>query len=473
MRRPVPGPAGGVAGGGQAGDRAAYAARLARAIRFRTVSHPDPGRADPEPFLAFHGFLAETFPRTHRRLTREVVAGLSLLYTWEGSDPPARPLVLTAHMDVVPVEPGTEASWRHPPFDGAVADGFVWGRGTMDCKGILMAILQAVEELLAAGFRPRRTVYLGFGHDEEVGGRGGALEIASLLAARGVGAEFVLDEGGAVVTGGVPGVRRPLATVGIAEKGYLSLKLSARGPGGHSSMPPRQTAVGALARAVKRLERRPFPARLGEAGRATLAGIAPLLPFYLRPACAHGRALSLPLALLLSRVENLAPLVRTTTAVTRLEAGARENLVPQEACAVVNHRLLPGDTVDGALRETRRAVNDPRVRVDILGSPCEASPVSPVDTGAFRTLQRAIAEVFADAVPLPILLPGMSDARHYAAVSDCIFRFGPQRVSPEDRARVHGTDERVSVENYGEFVAFYRALLRQAAGAAVAAAAGS
>jgi len=448
-------------------------AHLSDAVRFRTVSHPDRERVDPEPFRAFHGFLEKTFPRIHRRLKKEVVGGLSLLYTWEGEEPREKPLVLAAHMDVVPVEPGTEEGWQYPPFEGCVAEGYVWGRGTMDCKGILMAVLEAVEQLLAEGFSPRRTVYLAFGHDEEVGGHEGAARTAALLASRGVRAELVLDEGGAVVMEGLPGIRRPFVPLGIAEKGYLAVKLSVSMEGGHSSMPPRETAVGILARAIHRLERRPFPARLGETGRLTLEKLAPLLPAALRPVFRHGRILATPLKLLMSRAEATDALIRTTTAVTLFRAGTRENVLPQEASAIVNYRLLPGDSLDYVLARTRSVVKDPRVRMEVLGHPAEASAVSDVESEAYRILVQTIAEVFPEAVPVPILLPGMSDARHYGSVSNNIFRFGPQRVNHDDRARAHGTDERVGVDNYREFIAFYRNILLNAGGAGASTASGS
>ena len=435
---------------------------LSHAVRFETVSHPDPDRVDPEPFLAFHRFLDDTYPGVHRTLKREEVGGLSLLYTWEGSEPGEKPHVVTAHMDVVPVEPGTEGDWRYPPFRGLVEEGYVWGRGTLDCKGILLAVMEAVERLVAEGFRPRRTVYLAFGHDEEVGGHQGAAQVAVLLASRGVQADLVLDEGGFLVMGGIPGLRGPLAAVGVAEKGYLALKLSVRAEGGHSSMPPRNTAVGILARAVHRLEESPFPARLGETGWRTLENLAPRAPFFVRPLMRRNRLLEIPLTRLAARMEATNALVRTTAAVTMIRAGTRENVLPQEAAAVVNLRLLPGDGPDYVLARTRKVVKDPRVRVEVLGRPPGDSAVSDVESQGYRILERIISKVFPDAAVVPILLPGMSDARHYAALGRSVFRFAPLRLSREDRARAHGTDERLGTDNYLELIRFYGHLFRDA-----------
>jgi len=210
------------------------AQHLSAAIRFRTVSHQDAAQNDQQQWRDLRDFLERTYPATHRALKRELVNGDGLLYTWPGSDPAARPILLMAHQDVVPVEPGTESTWRYPPFDGTIAEGFVWGRGALDDKGSLILIMEAVESLLADGFQPRRTVYLASGFDEEVGGHQGSATIAALLASRGVRLEYVLDEGRAVVEGLVPDVSRPVAMIGVAEKGFVSAELTCETEGGHS-----------------------------------------------------------------------------------------------------------------------------------------------------------------------------------------------------------------------------------------------
>jgi carboxypeptidase PM20D1 len=232
----------------------APAQHLSAAIRFRTVSHQDPAQNDQRQWRDLRNFLERTYPATHRALKRELVNGDGLLYTWPGSDPVARPVLLMAHQDVVPVEPGTESSWTYPPFDGTIADGFVWGRGALDDKASLILLMEAVESLVTDGFRPRRTVYIASGFDEEVGGHHGAATIAALLASRGVRLEYVLDEGRAVVEGLVPDVPHPVAMIGVAEKGFVSVELTCEMEGGHSSMPPPATAVGVLAAAIDRLE---------------------------------------------------------------------------------------------------------------------------------------------------------------------------------------------------------------------------
>src|SRR5438876_888335 len=258
-------------------DRDRAAEHLAAAIRFRTVSHQDPSEDDRTQFAGLRTFLARTYPKVHRSLVRELVNGDGLLYTWKGADASAKPVLLMAHQDVVPVEPGTEGRWVHPPFGGAIADGFVWGRGALDDKASLVFLMEAVESLLADGFRPPRTVYLASGFDEEVGGLEGAARIAALLAERGVRLDYVLDEGRFVSQGVVPGVQEPVASIGIAEKGYVSVELVAETEGGHSSRPPPETAIGLLAAAIDRLERHPMPARLRGAPRREMQALAPYM----------------------------------------------------------------------------------------------------------------------------------------------------------------------------------------------------
>src|SRR6266704_6690779 len=263
-------------------DTAALAQRLAGALRFKTVSYQDSTQFDAREFDGFHRYLRATFPRLYAALKLEKVNGYGLLYEWTGSDPTLPPIILLAHQDVVPVEPGTESRWTEPPFEGRIAGGYVWGRGALDDKGSLIGILEAVEHHVAAGAKPRRTVYLAFGYDEEVGGRRGAVRIAELLASRNVHPELVLDEGGALTTGMVAGISAPVAVIGIAEKGYVTVALTAQAEGGHSSMPPDETAVGILAAGITRLEHHQMPRAVRGPTAAMFDFLGPEMPFGLR-----------------------------------------------------------------------------------------------------------------------------------------------------------------------------------------------
>lgn len=441
-------------------DEQAAAERLAQALRFRTISYQDWDLFEPEPFLALHEYLEKTFPRVHAGLHREVVADCSLLYTWPGREETAKPYLLMSHLDVVPVEPGTEGAWAYPAFEGHIAEGYIWGRGAMDVKSGVLGILEAVEILLEQGFQPRRTVYLAFGHDEEVGGSRGASEIAALLSSRGVELEYVLDEGGGIGKGLLATLTEPVAMVGIAEKGYVSLELKVQGMEGHSSIPPRQTAIGILSTAIHRLERHPLPARLAGPTRQTFAYVGPALPFLLKLVMANlwffGPLVKWQLAA--SPTQNAT--VRTTTAPTIFEGGVKENVLPSKARAVVNFRILPGDSVASVTEHVRRTVGDPRVKVEPLATIAkEPSPVSRTDSPGFRRLQRTINQFYPEAIVAPYLVIGATDARHYADISEDVYRFLPLRLEPADLSRIHGTDERIAVADYAQSVGFFVQLI--------------
>lgn len=433
---------------------------LSKAIGFETISYEDASNTNAGEFDSFHAFLEDAYPLVNGHLEKEVVGDASLLYAWRGTDLDARPVVLAAHIDVVPIEPGTLGDWTHPPFAGVTADGCIWGRGTMDCKGQLIAIMEAVEALLAEGYSPERTIYLAFGEDEEVGGHRGAERIAALLQSREVNPELVVDEGGVLVDLGIPGFRRPIATVGMVEKGYLTVELRAETAGGHSSMPPRHTAIGVLARAILRLEKHPFPGRVGEATRMTVAHLLPELPFYLRVPMANTWLLGAVLKAASLRINAVNAMLRTTVATTIIRGGAKDNVLPQEATATVNLRIMPGDSIDRVMSRLNRIINDPAVKVRIAGEASDPSRSSALDHEGFGMLDRTIKDVFPESVTAPYLVLGMTDARHYSRISDSVFRFCPIRVSKDDQDLAHGTDERIRLDNFREFIEFYERLIR-------------
>lgn len=443
-------------------DRAAAADRLAEAIRFETVSRQDPGSRDRQTFRDFHAFLARRFPGVHRALEREVVNGESLLYTWPGTERRAKPILLLAHQDVVPVEPGTESRWSQPPFSGRIADGYVWGRGAMDQKVSVLGILEAVESLVAQGVRPAHTVYLAFGHDEELGGTDGAAQIAALLKSRNVRLDYVLDEGLMIGEGLIPGVRPPIAMVGIAEKGRLTLELRATAQGGHASMPPPQTAIGVLAAAIAKLEAKPMPATVGGVAREFFAQLGPEMPFPRRLVFANLWLTDWLVKRTLAKSPPTNALIRTTGAATVVQGGTKDNVLPADARALVNFRILPGDSILAVLEYVRRTIDDPRISVtQVRGT--EPSPVSKTSAASYQILATTIRQVFPDVVVAPGLSIARTDSEHYLGVADAAYRFLPIRVKPEDLARIHGTNERIAVDNYAEIVAFYAALLRNSA----------
>jgi carboxypeptidase PM20D1 len=448
----------------EAVDEAAVAEHLSAAIRFRTISNQDPKDDDRSVFAAFRAFLETTYPKVHATLGRELVNGDGLLYRWQGSDPSAEPILFLAHQDVVPIEPGTEAKWTHPPFDGVIAEGFIWGRGAIDDKGSLIGLLEAFESLIQEGWKPKRTIFLASGFDEEVGGREGAKKISEELARRGLKFAWVLDEGGGVTQGIVPDLERPLASICVSEKGYLSLEIVAHAEGGHSSMPPPQTAVGALAAALDRLQKHPFAPRLTPVLRQNLETIAPELPFTSRLLLSNLWITSSIVAERMSKRQETSPLVRTTIAPTILEAGVKENVLPSSARAVVNFRILPGESISDVVRHVDAVIADDHVTVTKLERTLsEPAPASSTEGPGFRVLTSTVQALFPDAVVVPGVVNGATDSRHFQSVASDVYRFVPRMLLKSDLKRIHGTDERVGVADMAVEVRAYRRIVKEGA----------
>lgn len=444
-------------------DTLLAAERLSGAVKFATVSMASGAPIDTATFLGFHNFLASAFPRVHSMLRRETVNGLSLIYTWTGVDSVAPPVVLMGHMDVVPVPDANLKDWTHGPFSGDVAEGFVWGRGTLDDKTTVLAILEAVEGLLAQGIRPARTVYLTFGHDEEVGGRFGARAMVDTLVARGVKPVMVLDEGGIMTTGLVPGVAGRSAVIGIAEKGYLSLRLRATASGGHSSMPGPRTAVGALSRAIAVLESNPFPFTIDGPALGMLEAMQPYVPFVQRAALANLWLTRTIVTKNLAASPASAAMLHTTTSPTMLSAGIKDNVLPPEATAVVNFRIRPGETMETVTARVRTLINDTLISVEPTDSArTDPSPVSDVKSTAYALIDRTVRQM-APGESLgvfPYLVVGGTDAKYWGAHTANVFRFLPVPLGDGDFVRIHGLNERVKVSDYASSVGFFANLLK-------------
>jgi len=336
----------------------------------------------------------------------------------------------------------------------------------MDDKASLMALLEGAESLLTTGFAPERTLLLSFGHDEEVGGNAGARAIASLLEERGIRAAYVLDEGMAIVEGALPGVEGPVALVGLAEKGYLSLLLSVDVEGGHSSTPSGETAVGILARAVERLEENPMPARLDGPTRMLLESVGPRMSFGMKLVTGNLWLFMGLVTHLMAGAPETNAAVRTTTAPTLFHAGVKDNVLPSHAEAVVNFRLLPGDTEADVLRHTGEVVADPRVQVKVYqGMSTPATKVSRTEAPGYREIRRAVREVFPGTEVAPFLTLGGTDSKHFVGIADDVYRFAPLRYTADLAGGVHGTNERIPVVDYLDMVRFYRRLMELAGGA--------
>lgn len=436
------------------------AERLAQALQFETVSTPT-GPKSPESFLAFHKFLATTYPHVHKTLQYDVVADYSLLFYWPGSDTSSKPALLLAHQDVVPVDAETLDDWTHPPFSGTIDDGVVWGRGAMDFKFGVIAILEAAEKLLAQGFKPRQSLYLGFTHDEEVLGQS-ALAMVRYFRERQIELDWVLDEGLIIAHDMFPGLAAPLALVGLAEKGFLSVELEAVHPGGHSSMPPPQSAAGIIARAVTKLEDNPMPQRITAPVKAMLHRVGDHMPWAQSMVFKHS-GLTAPLLLYkLAQKPNTNALTRTTTAVTMLKGSPQDNVLPNRARAVVNFRILPGDTTESVLQHVREVVDDERVLIRPYKNAQGENPskTSCVDCASFSRIEKSIAALHPNAVVAPSILIAATDSRHFQEIAQAIFRFSPQEIWPKDMSGFHGVNEKTGVAAFGRAIQFYMLLMR-------------
>ena len=441
---------------------ASPAQRLGEAVRIPTISYQDRELIDYSQFAHFNQFLRDNYPLVFDALEVETVNGFSLLLRWPGSDPALAPVLFTAHTDVVPVEPGTEGDWQHPPFAGVVADGRIYGRGTLDDKVGVLGLLEAAQQLLAEGFEPRRGIVFAFGHDEEISGHDGASALAARMRELGLHFAWMVDEGGMLVSDNPLLTGQTMAMINIAEKGYLTLILTATGEGGHSSNPPQVSTIGRLSNALARIEANPFPPRLVVPVAAMFETLAPhvgqpeqlifenlwLTDWLVARNMAGNRATM--------------PFVRTTTALTMFNAGVKENVVPQRAEARVNFRLLPGDEPEDVVSYIEDVVDDPLVEVSY--EQWDNRPgVAAIDGPGFAVISAAIAAVYPQAVVVPSLLTATTDTRHYVDLADDQYRFHGVELATSQATSIHGTDEYVGVRSYENAIAIARAMIAGAA----------
>jgi carboxypeptidase PM20D1 len=441
-------------------DDGELVAHLGEAIRFPTISNAaGPASMDVAAFEGFLGWVEQTYPLVMTELRARRVGGYSLLLTWQGSDASKGPVLLAGHYDVVPVVPGTEDEWTHPPFAGWVADGYVWGRGALDNKNAVVALLEAVNHMIAHGEHPTRTVYLSFGHDEEIGGEQGAAAVVEALRAEGVKLAWSLDEGSFVIENMFPGLATPLALVNTAEKGFVDVQLVAHGQGGHSSMPPARTAVGELAAALVELQDRPLRGGLEGLAESSFDAIGPHLPLMQRAAFANRWLFGPLLERELGKTPAINAMLRTTTAPTMLAGSPKSNVLPIEATATVNFRIHPRDSVAGVVEHVRGAIGNDTIDVQAVDGN-EPSAVSDFRSEGFELIRDAVVSEFGPLVVAPGLMVAASDTRHYGQIAENAFRFNPMIVTQDEVAGFHGTNERISTAGFAKGVRTYVRLLR-------------
>ena len=435
------------------------AERLAEAVRFQTISYQQAEAIDYGEFERLNEYLRQSFPLVFGKLEVEAVNQYSLIIRWPGTRADLKPILFTAHTDVVPIEPGTEGDWAHPPFDGVIADGRVYGRGTLDDKVGVLGLLEAAESLLAQGFSPQRAMVFAFGHDEEISGKGGAGRMAELMSERGWHFLWQVDEGGMVVNDNPMLPEKALAIVNVAEKGYLTLTLVATGEGGHSSRPPKKSTIGRLSEALVKIESNPFPAELVVPVKAMLHSMAPHMG---QPERFVFNNLWLTGGMVANQMGDdpaTNSFVRTTTALTMINAGVKENVIPQRAEAKVNFRLLPGTTPQDVVERITAIVDDPNI--SISHSRWDNVPkISDHEGPGFRAIAEAVAENYPDAVVVPSLLVATTDTRHYIELTDNQYRFHGNSMSMEQGASIHGTNEFIDIDGYERSIAVARRMMQ-------------
>lgn len=443
-------------------DEQRVANHLSEAVQIRTVSHQRAVDWEAEAFEEFIAWVARTYPEVHETMSLTRLGDYTLLYRWAGRNSGLAPILLTAHYDVVPVIPGTEGLWTHPPFEGKIVEDAIWGRGALDDKGAVVAQLEAATLLLGDGYQPDRTVYFSFGHDEELGGRHGAAAVADHLKNAGVRLAWSLDEGSFLFDGLFPGVEQLMASINVAEKGNLSLEIVAKAEGGHSSIPPRKTAVGYLADAITRLETNPVPGGLSGLSAKMFDTTSRYMSFGPRMLFANRWLFGGLVEDQLSASNFGNAMLRTTTAATMLSASVKVNVLPIEAIATVNFRLHPRDSVEDVVAYVQSVVENDRVEVRrVPGSGQPASAVSEWESTGYQAIERAIREIWGNVVVTPGLMVAGSDSRHYGKVADNAFRFNPMQVSQADLSGFHGTNEKIGTANLAQASRTYVQIIRR------------
>ncbi|WP_224745863.1 M20 family peptidase [Neiella litorisoli] len=450
------------------------AQRLSKAVTFATISNQDRDDFDEDAFNGYHDFIQQSYPLVHKHLKRELVGDprpFSLIYTWQGKQPSLPPAIFMAHQDVVPIAEESRDQWHQEPFSGAIKDGYIWGRGVLDDKNQIHAILEAAEMKLAQGFQPDRTLIFVFGHDEEVGGPEGARYAADLIEKRYDKIAFVIDESAPLVPDIFPGIRGNTALIGIAQKGYVSLEVAINGIGGHSSQPPKESNIVALAKAVQKIEAAQFPYKIHDAVRYQYRFMGPELPAEQQPmykAVAYGNndsisELEQKFLAVMEQNQVTRAMLHTTTAVTMFNAGIKDNVLPPAATAVVNFRPMPGDTPEVIIEHVKKAVDDERITVRDISASTPATKVADPHGKGYQVLEKTLRQIWGnDLVVSPFFVIGGSDSKHFQArefAPDVYTITAIQLENTTEFEGFHGVNERILIDEYGRSIGFFYTLM--------------
>ena len=435
---------------------------LSDAIKIPTIANRDESLVDWTPFDEFHALLEKAYPLMHENLDKQIISTRSLLYHWKSDHPEKEPIALLSHQDVVPVTPGTEDDWKYPAFSGEVAEGFLWGRGAIDMKNHLIGVCEAVETLLEEGYKPERDVYLCFGHNEEVMAEGeicGADCMMRWFKANGIKLDSVLDEGGAILEAKVDKViDGHLAGVGIAEKGHVDFEISVNAKGGHSSQPPKHSALGELSRIVCKLENNQFKAELTPQLYSLFNEIGKNTTYPVRCVMSNLPILKPLITKVCSEIPPVASMMRTTTAVTMANGSPAPNVLPQKATVNVNFRIMPGQTIEDVEAHIRKYAG-PKAEIKLVSGK-NPSKISPTDSRAFNAIREICKEMDPKAIVAPYLVMGGTDARQYEDVCDNIYRYSPFLMNTGLLLTTHGTNERIPLDSLKDGVVFFKKYIK-------------
>ncbi len=457
--------------------------RLSGGLKIPSVSAGELGDFDYSAFDTIKEYLKTSYPLVYENAEFEEVNKYGLVFRLKGSDPSLAPILFLSHTDIVPpgdadvkdknenifrpddppLPPVSKVAedWDFGPFSGAVANGRIYGRGTIDMKGMLFSLMESLNHLIKSKHIPKRDIYLAFGFDEEVGGQEGAAKIAAYFKGKNLMFDAVYDEGGLILEkGSVAGINSEVAVIGCAEKGFLSVKIKVKGLGGHASMPPTESAIGKAAVIMQRLEHDQMKPMITPLINQFFTNIGGSMSFVNRMGIANQWLLKPVLLSQLTKNNSTNALVRTTTALTMMKGSDAPNVLSPEVEFVVNFRLLPGNTVQDVKEHIAKATKGFDVEIEEIDNVKEASAVSPTDTKAFKLIEAAIKEIHPTAIATPYLTVGATDAYKYQIVSKNIYRFMPIKINDAEKQSIHSTNEYLSIENYMKMIHYFEYIMR-------------
>jgi len=431
---------------------------MSEAIQIPTISYSDTSAIDTAAFKAFNSFIERAYPLIHQHLEKTFIRQFSIVLEWKGQNASLAPFILMGHYDVVPVEQAALNKWTVPPFSGTITDSCIWGRGAADDKSGVIARLEATEAMLRKGFAPQRTIFLCFGHDEETGG-GSAEAVVRYMQQKRIRAEMVLDEGGEITANKIKDVKRPIAVIGVAEKGYASYELTVDKEGGHSSMPDKETAIDILAAALHKLRTKTRPSKITPPVREFLHRIGGSSDIFLNKMAASNMWLfEWMVKKEIARQPEGNAMLRTTIVPTILESGVKDNVVPSQAKAIVNSRILPGETAETVEAFIRKTIGDGRVGIKKVNrSDTDPSAATSIESAAFKRVESAAYKNIPNVIPAPYLMIGATDSRYYRPISDGVVNFLPQT----DSKGYHGINERLPILDLQRSINFIMTIIEE------------